>query len=527
MSRHEHRRSLARGAMTWGFLCLLVAACSPQDTTPAPARSEPAAAALGYPRGRYWRDPEGLDRVVASAAHILIAYPSGRPPRTRLWMPVRQVTRTRAEALRIGQDVLRQLAGEPERFGELARRFSDDEASAPHGGELGLFRVMRLSPPLVDAIAALRPGEVSRIVESELGFHILLRRAAPEQPSRLSARRILIGYRGVQAEGLRPGRGERTRQEALRLAEEARALAAAAPASFDELVPRYSDALDVAGGGDLGAFSTHELGAEPLLLSVLGQAGEGAVTPVIDTRWGFQVLRRDGRVEREELAASTIVVGHQGVSPGFLSRPVARTAEDARRLAEELARKARGAAASFEELARAHCDAWLCSGRPAPWTQGRMIPEIEQAVRRLQIGEIGAAPVETLLGYVLVRREDPARHALSDDDPRRAPTTTRFPDSSPWKMADYLQKLDGQRVALFTRQLGRHITEAMRLSEEERAQITAILSSLASALERCAPEERGALVEEAEREAALMLGSRRYAELVEARERWFQAMTRM
>ncbi|KYF67696.1 peptidylprolyl isomerase [Sorangium cellulosum] len=490
-------------------------------------RGAPHSAALGYPRGLFWREPEKLDRVVASAAHILIAVPSDKPSRTTLWMPVRQVSRTRAEALRIAQEVLEQLADRPDRFGELARRTSDDEASAPHGGELGLFRVMRLSPPIVDAIAALRPGEISRVVETELGFHILLRKAAPERPSRLSAQRILIGYRGVQAEGLRPGRGDRTRGEALRLAEEARALAAAAPASFDELVQRTSDALDVAGGGDMGAWSTHELGAEPLLMSVLGQAAEGAVTPVIDTRWGFQVLRRSGRVEREELAASTIVIGHQGVSPRFLSRPAERTAEDARRLAEELALEAGGAAGKFEELARAHCDAWLCGGPPAVWTQGRMLPEIEQAVRRLRIGEASAAPVETFLGPVLVRREDPARHALRDEDPRRAPTTTRFPDSSPWQMADYVQKLDGPRLALFSRQFERHITDVMQLAEEERAQLAAILASLSSTLERCAPEERGALIEAAEREAALVLGSRRYAELIAARERWFEAITRM
>ena len=58
-------------------------------------------------------------------------------------------------------------------FGDLARENSEDTASAPRGGDLG-YRPRGRSPAAYDEVAfAMEVGDVSDVVESPLGFHII------------------------------------------------------------------------------------------------------------------------------------------------------------------------------------------------------------------------------------------------------------------------------------------------------------------------------------------------------------------
>jgi peptidyl-prolyl cis-trans isomerase C len=76
-------------------------------------------------------------------------------------------SREQAESLR--QQI---LAGEE--FALLARQFTLDLTTRPAGGDLGWFpRGVLLAPEVEEAAFALAPGEVSPVVESSLGFHIV------------------------------------------------------------------------------------------------------------------------------------------------------------------------------------------------------------------------------------------------------------------------------------------------------------------------------------------------------------------
>lgn len=110
-----------------------------------------------------------LARPFAEASHILVAFKEAREP-------LEGVTRTRAEALaRVEQALARIQAGEA--FERVAAEVSDDLGSAREGGhlpprELGQSGYVK---EFEDALYQLRPGEISGIVESPFGFHIILR----------------------------------------------------------------------------------------------------------------------------------------------------------------------------------------------------------------------------------------------------------------------------------------------------------------------------------------------------------------
>lgn len=73
----------------------------------------------------------------------------------------------KAEAL------LAQLKADPSRFAELAKSASDDPGSAPNGGDLGFFGRGAMLKPFEDAAFSLPVGEVSGLVRSDFGFHII------------------------------------------------------------------------------------------------------------------------------------------------------------------------------------------------------------------------------------------------------------------------------------------------------------------------------------------------------------------
>lgn len=61
-------------------------------------------------------------------------------------------------------------------FEDLARKFSTCPSSED-GGDLGFIEHSRLDDDFAEAAAALKPGEVSGIVRSRFGYHLILRHA--------------------------------------------------------------------------------------------------------------------------------------------------------------------------------------------------------------------------------------------------------------------------------------------------------------------------------------------------------------
>ena len=58
-------------------------------------------------------------------------------------------------------------------FAEVASRYSDDTASAPSGGDLGFFKKGEMVPEVEAVVFSMKKGEVSGVIQSSQGFHIL------------------------------------------------------------------------------------------------------------------------------------------------------------------------------------------------------------------------------------------------------------------------------------------------------------------------------------------------------------------
>ena len=95
------------------------------------------------------------------ASHILINAGSDMAAADR------KKARERAEAL------LAEVRKSPASFAEVARKNSQDPGSAERGGDLGFFGRGAMVKPFEDAVFAMKSGEISNLVESDFGFHII------------------------------------------------------------------------------------------------------------------------------------------------------------------------------------------------------------------------------------------------------------------------------------------------------------------------------------------------------------------
>jgi peptidyl-prolyl cis-trans isomerase C len=107
-----------------------------------------------------------LVEEVISASHILIGYEGADRSTVK--------GRTKEQAKKIAEDLLVKVKAEPDKFGDFAKEHSDGP-SKDKAGDLGEFNRETMEKPFTEAAFKLKVGEISDVVETKFGFHIIKR----------------------------------------------------------------------------------------------------------------------------------------------------------------------------------------------------------------------------------------------------------------------------------------------------------------------------------------------------------------
>ncbi|QPF74477.1 peptidyl-prolyl cis-trans isomerase [Roseateles sp. DAIF2] len=213
------------------------------------------------------------------ASHILIKADKDAPAADK--------SKAKARA----DELLAEARKNPAGFAELAKKNSQDEGSATRGGDLDFFPRGAMVKPFEDAAYALKQGEISNVVESDFGYHIIQ----------------LTGVRGGEKKSFDAVRAELDQEVRKQLAQKRYSEAAE---QFSNMVYEQSDSLKPA--------------ADKLKLTiqtavVQRQAAPGATGPLASAKlleavFGNDALRNKRNTEAVETSpnqiASARVVQH-------------------------------------------------------------------------------------------------------------------------------------------------------------------------------------------------------------------------
>jgi len=272
-------------------------------------------------------------------------------------------------------------------FAELAKQFSEDEASAAQGGDLGSFGRDRMVPEFEEAAFSLEPGTISDLVRTQYGFHIIKvieRREAVVQP--------LDAVRSQIEEQLT---SERAQTQAQRLAEDL-AAEIRRPADVERVGQRRG--LPVA---ESGFFDREEpiagLGFAPEVNAWAFQLGDDEVSPPVRTSQGFAVIAVAGRQdsylpaldEVKERVREDVIVRKALAAARERAADVAASAV---KTSMERAAKAAGVEVKTTEL--------VPRGTALP--EIGISAEVDKTAFAMQAGDV-SAPIETATASVVAR----------------------------------------------------------------------------------------------------------------------------
>ena len=223
-------------------------------------------------------------------AHILLRAPESASPEQL------QKLRLRGE-----QALKRARAGE--NFAELAAGFSD-APDALQGGDIGWRPLDRMPALYADAASKLGAGEVSDLLRSSAGFHVvkLLGKrggSAPASIQQTNARHILIRVNEVVSESEARRKLENVRERIVN------------GMDFAEQARLYSQDGSATKGGDLGWLNPGD--TVPEFESAMNALKDNELSPVIKSPFGMHLIKVNERRQRDVSAERQRAVARQAI----------------------------------------------------------------------------------------------------------------------------------------------------------------------------------------------------------------------
>lgn len=134
-------------------------------SSPASSTGTPGERCLAAADAKLARNSSEPDRI--SVKHILVKYEGAKnaPP---------TITRTREQACLRAEEALDKLK-EGAAFAEVVAKYSDESGADTREGSIGTIERGDYAPAFADAAFQLKMREVSAVVETPFGFHVILR----------------------------------------------------------------------------------------------------------------------------------------------------------------------------------------------------------------------------------------------------------------------------------------------------------------------------------------------------------------
>lgn len=189
------------------------------------------------------------------------------------------------------EEVLAEVRKSPEKFAELAKKYSNDPGSAEKGGDLGFFARGVMVKPFEEEVFKQKEGDLSALVQSDFGYHI-------------------IKLTGIKAAKLRPLdevkaeiEGELKRQAASRKFAEA-------AEGFNNMVYEQSDSLQPAADQFKLKIEKSDWVPKNPDSKTASQIGPLANAKVLAALFSDDAIKNKRNTEAIEVAPSTLLAAH-------------------------------------------------------------------------------------------------------------------------------------------------------------------------------------------------------------------------
>jgi hypothetical protein len=153
--------------LTVAFIVLTACGGTANSSTALPEASAVTAERSCIELANVIREPRAGEPDSVHVKHVLVKHKDAKNPREG-------VTRSREEACERAIVARDKVIGGAD-FDQVVTEFSDEAGAATRAGELGVVRRSELQKPFADAAFALDLQQMSDVVETDFGFHLILR----------------------------------------------------------------------------------------------------------------------------------------------------------------------------------------------------------------------------------------------------------------------------------------------------------------------------------------------------------------
>ncbi|EQB63126.1 MAG: PpiC-type peptidyl-prolyl cis-trans isomerase [candidate division Zixibacteria bacterium RBG-1] len=201
-----------------------------------------------------------------------------------------QLSQSTLDSLKIKLENIRKEATSGTDFATLAAKYSEDP-TAKTGGDLGFFQKGELDPEFEKAAFGLKVGEISGVVQSQFGLHLI--KLEEKKGDQIHARHILLIAKPSEKDLAEARDKADSLYQAIKNG-----------ADFGELANQFSeDEESKVQNGDLGWFPVAQL--EQVFQDALRDLKVGEYSPPVESRFGLHIFKLVGQKESRKVSLET------------------------------------------------------------------------------------------------------------------------------------------------------------------------------------------------------------------------------